>query len=117
MSDVGFNTYERIKKLESVAQKMGFRLTGLGRGAPDIFILKPNDDESLPVFNKDLSLFGGNLEQTEAFLHGIEWARDYDTRLGLRTSKTRPKAEQKVRNRRLIKMIKGTADGKKDYPF
>ena len=118
MSKVGFNTYERIKKLETSAERLGFRLSGNYNRTEDIFLLKPKDEDSLPVFNKELSVFGGDLEQVESFLYGIEWARDYDTRIGLRTAKSRPKAEQKCRNRRLLKLMKGTANVKeKVYPF
>jgi hypothetical protein len=118
MSRIGFNTYERIKRLEITANRLGFRLTGLGIRDNDIFILKPIDEDTLPIFPKDQSLFGGDLEQVESFLHGIEWARDYDLRIGLRTAKSRPKAEQQIRNQRLLKLMKGTANGQKqNYPF
>lgn len=105
---MGMESYRRFKKAEETANAMGFafRTDPYGRSRDDIFLC-PKDNESLPVFNEKAVIFSGSLEKVEAFLEGIFWAQRYDIALGLKTDQRRAKAEQRIRNRRLVNILKG----------
>lgn len=105
---MGMETYQRFKQVEKYANEMGFafRSDPYGRLRDAIF-LYPLDNNALPVFHENAVLFSGSLDQVKAFLEGIEWAQRYDLALGLKTDKRREKAEQRVRNKRLVNILKG----------
>jgi hypothetical protein len=105
---MGMETYQRFKHVEKQANEMGFafRSDPYGRSRDAIF-LTPLNKDSLPVFHETATMFSGSLDQVKAFLEGIEWAQRYDLALGLKTDKRREKAEQRVRNKRLIDILKG----------
>jgi hypothetical protein len=48
----------------------------------------------------------GSLERLEDWLAGVRWARDYDMMLRLSDDKKRDTAEQKERNRLLMRTLK-----------
>jgi hypothetical protein len=66
----------------------------------------PKDHDSLPIFSRDAELFVGSLERLEDWLHGVRWAREYDMMLRLSDEKKRSAAEQKERNRQLMRTLK-----------
>jgi hypothetical protein len=66
----------------------------------------PKDHEALPIYNRDAELFVGNLERLEDWINGVRWARQYDMMLKLSDDDKRAKAEQKEKNRILMRMIK-----------
>lgn len=105
---MGMETYERFKRAEKSANDMGFafRSDPYGRSRDSIFLC-PVDDERLPVFHKKTVMFEGTLAEVESFLQGISWAQRYDLALGLKTDKRREKAEQRIRNKRLVDILKG----------
>lgn len=102
---VGMRTYSRIKKMEVDANRLGFVLKNDIYGSNgDTFTLCAND-EVLPSYRNGADLFKGDLDEVESFLVGIRWAREYDTLLGLKTTQRREKAEQRVRNQNLVKIL------------
>lgn len=104
---VGINTYLELMKVEEQAKKIGFKFArGKHNWNDDFISLQPLDDNALPIYVRDASLFLGDLGQVESFLRGVEWARDYDRMLKVSDSKKRERKEQDERNRRLVAMLK-----------
>jgi hypothetical protein len=106
----GWNTIQRIRNVEEQVDKLGFKLSkckysdcGTDHGA---LSLVPKDADSLPIFSRDAELFIGSVERLEDWLAGVSWAREYDMMLRLSDEKKRSAAEQKERNRQLIRTLK-----------
>ena len=106
----GWNTIERVRRLEKQIDELGFKFAkskhsdwSNDHGAVS---LKPKDVDSLPIYSRDAELYVGSLEGLETWLHGVHWAREYDMMLKLSDDKKRAKAEQKEKNRILMRMIK-----------
>jgi hypothetical protein len=68
--------------------------------------LKPKDPDALPIYSRDAELFIGSVERLEDWLAGVRWAREYDMMLKLSDEKKRIHAEQKERNRQLMRTLK-----------
>jgi hypothetical protein len=66
----------------------------------------PKDQEALPIYSRDAELFVGSLERLEDWMAGVRWAREYDMMLKLSDDKKRAAAEQKERNRQLMRTLK-----------
>ena len=117
---VGMSTYFRIKDAEEKANSLGFRFKSnqFEPGNCDGFILAADEDK-LPAYRPNVPLFRGSLEEMESFLQGIEWARQYDRILELKTDQRRERAEQRLRNEALVNMIKESSDnGEEEHiPF
>jgi hypothetical protein len=106
----GWETIQKIKRIEEEIDKLGFKFSrskhsdwtdnhgGLS--------LVPKDHEALPIYTRDAELFVGNLERLEDWINGVRWARQYDMMLKLSDDDKRAKAEQKEKNRILMRMIK-----------
>jgi hypothetical protein len=58
------------------------------------------------MYTRDAELFVGSLERLEDWLAGVQWARDYDRMLRVSDDEKRFKAEQKERNRQLLRTLK-----------
>ena len=106
----GWNTIQRIKRIEEDIGKLGFKFSKSkhsdwteDHGA---LSLVPKDYESLPIYSRDAELFVGSLERLEDWLHGVRWAREYDMMLKLSDDNKRTAAEQKERNRQLMRTLK-----------
>jgi len=106
----GWNTIERIRNVEKQIDELGFRFAKSkhsdwsdDHGA---LSLKPKDPNALPIYSRDAELFIGTVERLEDWLAGVRWAREYDMMLKLSDEKKRSAAEQKERNRQLMRMIK-----------
>ena len=106
----GWNTIERIRRLEEEIDKLGFKFSKSkhsdwsdDHGA---LSLKPKDPDALPIYNRDAELYVGSVEGLETWLHGVRWAREYDMILKLSDDKKRAAAEQKERNRQLMRTLK-----------
>lgn len=106
----GWNTIERVRRLEQQVEELGFKFAKSkhsdwsdDHGA---LSLKPKDVDSLPIYNRDAELYVGSLEGLETWLHGVRWAREYDMMIKLSDQKKRAAAEQKERNRQLMRTIK-----------
>lgn len=108
----GWNTIERIRRLEERIDKLGFKFAKSkhsdwsdDHGA---LSLKPKDPDALPIYSRDAELYVGSVEGLETWLAGVRWAREYDMMLKLSDDKKRARKEQDERNRMLLKTIKNS---------
>jgi hypothetical protein len=106
----GWNTIQRIRNIEEKIDKLGFKFSkskhsdwSEDHGA---LSLVPKDHEALPIYSRDAELFVGSLERLEDWLAGVRWAREYDMMLKLSDEKKRTAAEQKEKNRQLMRTLK-----------
>jgi hypothetical protein len=106
----GWETIQKIKRVEDAVDKLGFKFAKSkhsewsdNHGA---LSLKPKDPNALPIYSRDAELFIGTVERLEDWLAGVRWAREYDRMLKLSDEKKRGAAEQKEKNRQLMRMIK-----------
>jgi len=106
----GWNTIQRIRNIEEQVDKLGFKFSKSkhsdwteDHGA---LSLVPKDHEALPIYTRDAELFVGSLERLEDWMSGVRWAREYDMMLRLSDEKKREAAEQKERNRQLMRTLK-----------
>ena len=106
----GWNTIQRIKRIEEEIDRLGFKFAkskhtdwSEDHGA---LSLLPKDHEALPIYTRDAELFVGSLERLEDWINGVRWAREYDRMLKISDDDKRAKAEQKEKNRILMRMIK-----------
>jgi hypothetical protein len=106
----GWNTIDRIRRLEEQIDKLGFKFAKSkhsdwsdDHGA---LSLKPKDVDALPIYSRDAELYVGSVEGLETWLAGVRWAREYDMMLKLSDDEKRTQAEQKEKNRILMRMIK-----------
>ena len=106
----GWNAIQRIKRIEEQIDKLGFKFAKSkhsdwteDHGA---LSLVPKDHNALPMYSRDAELFVGSLEMLETWLHGVEWARQYDRMCKISSDEKRAAAEQKERNRQLLRTLK-----------
>ena len=106
----GWETIQRIRRVEDAVDKLGFQFAKSkhsewsdNHGA---LSLKPKDPNALPIYSRDAELFIGTVERLEDWLAGVQWARDYDRMLKLSDEKKRGAAEQRERNRQLMRTLK-----------
>jgi len=106
----GWNTIQRIKRIEEAIDKLGFKFTKSKHtdwtDDHGSLSLIPKDADALPIYSRDAELFVGSLERLEDWLAGVRWAREYDTMLRISDEKKRNAAEQKERNRQLMRTLK-----------
>ena len=106
----GWETIQRIKRVEQLIDELGFKFAKSkhsewtdNHGA---LSLKPKDPDALPIYSRDAELLIGTVERLEDWLAGVHWAREYDMMLKLSDEKKRGAAEQKERNRQLMRTLK-----------
>jgi len=106
----GWNTIQRIRNIEEKIDQLGFKFSkskhtdwSEDHGA---LSLVPKDHDALPIYSRDAELFVGSLERLEDWLAGVRWAREYDMMLKLSDEKKRTAAEQKEKNRQLMRTLK-----------
>jgi hypothetical protein len=106
----GWETIQKIKRVEQLIDELGFKFAKSkhsewtdNHGA---LSLKPKDPDALPIYSRDAELFIGTVERLEDWLAGVQWAREYDKMLKLTDDKKRNNAEQKERNRQLMRTLK-----------
>jgi hypothetical protein len=106
----GWNTIQRIKRIEEQVDALGFKFSKSRHGDWENeergLSLVPKDLDALPIYSRDAELYVGSLEALENWLHGVRWAREYDRMLKLSDNEKRAKAEQKERNRQLMRTLK-----------
>jgi len=106
----GWNTIQRIRNIEEQVDKLGFKFSKSKHSAwsedHGALSLVPKDHEALPIYSRDAELFVGSLERLEDWMSGVRWAREYDMMLKLSDEKKRTAAEQKEKNRILMRTIK-----------
>ena len=105
---VGWNTVQKIKRVEDMANKMGFEFSP-GRDQyidnGDSIHLVPLGD-ALPNYRRGADIYSGSIEDIGTWLEGLQWARTYDTMLRISSDKKREEREQVERNKQLMKTIK-----------
>jgi hypothetical protein len=99
----GWNTIQRIRRLEEEIDKLGFKFskskhTDWSEDHGSLSLV-PKDMDALPIYNRDAELFVGSLERLEDWLNGVNWAREYDKMLKMSDEKKREKAEVRERER------------------
>jgi len=106
----GWNTIERIRRIEKQIDALGFKFSKSkhsdwsdDHGA---LSLVPKDPDALPIYSREAELYIGSVERLEDWLAGVRWAREYDMMLKLGDDKKRAAAEQKERNRQLMRILK-----------
>jgi hypothetical protein len=106
----GWNTIERIRRIEKQIDALGFKFSKSkhsdwsdDHGA---LSLVPKDPDALPIYSREAELYIGSVERLEDWLAGVRWAREYDMMLKLGDDKKRAAAEQKERNRQLMRVLK-----------
>lgn len=104
----GYNTFLKLKRLEEEANKLGFRFgnSKYGMRATDGIAICPKDD-ALPLYARDAEIMYGTDDEIEKFFRGIAFAKQYYTALRLIDDKKVARKEQDVRNRNLVKTLKG----------
>jgi hypothetical protein len=106
----GWNTIQRLKRIEQQIDKLGLKFKQPKHGdweqTERSLALVPKDADALPIYSRDAELYIGSLEQLETWLHGVDWARNYDMMLKLSDDKKRTAAEQKEKNRQLMRTLK-----------
>lgn len=106
----GWNTIQRIKRIEEQISRLGFKFSKSKHGdftdLHGALSLVPRDADALPMYSRDAELFVGSIERLEDWLAGVHWARDYDMMLRLSDDKKRIVAEQKEKNRQLMRTLK-----------
>ena len=107
----GYHTIQECQRIKERADKLGFMLCypkhgwGSERGQ-DLVAIKPKDENSFPIYNRDAEFFAGTIRELNAFFNGLEWARDYDRMIGLSNNTKRERKEQDERNRQLVRILK-----------
>jgi hypothetical protein len=106
----GWSTIETIRRLETQVDNLGFKFAKSrhsdwteGHGSVSLI---PKDQDSLPLYCRDAEVFVGSLESLQQWLAGVEWARNYDMMLRVSDDAKRSAAEQKERNKQLMRTIK-----------
>jgi hypothetical protein len=106
----GWNTIERIRRIEKQIDALGFKFSKSKHSAwsddHGALSLVPKDPDALPIYSREAELFIGSVERLEDWLAGVRWAREYDMMLKLGDDKKRAAAEQKERNRQLMRVLK-----------
>lgn len=102
----GYSTYNQWKRIEDMADKMGFRIGHPKHGwgstdSGDMVAIFPKGEE-LPIYNRDAEIFSGTFSQLQIFLLGWERAQSYDHILRLSDPKKRKVAEDRERERQRI---------------
>ena len=99
----GYGLVLKIRRREERVSELGFMMCHSRHTSSDTFgsivAVKPKDQDSLPSYSRDAELFAGSLDELEAWIRGIEWAREYDRMLlGKTVATRRERKEQDVRN-------------------
>lgn len=105
---VGWNTVQKIKRVEDMANKMGFEFSVGSNHYSDLgdsIHLIPIGD-ALPHYRRGAEIFSGSIEDIGTWLEGLQWARNYDEMLRVSNEKKRTEREQVERNKQLLQMVK-----------
>jgi len=106
----GWNTIERIRRIERQIDELGFKFAKSEHSTwtddHGALSLVPKDEHALPIYNRNAELFVGSLERLEDWLAGVRWAREYDGMLKVSNVLQRARKEQDERNRQMVKLLK-----------
>ncbi len=108
----GWHSIQEVRKIEEQVTKLGFKFGKprhaggmMDPGYQDMVSLMPGE-ECLPIYNREAEIFTGTLAQVRTWLQGVDWARNYDAMHKISTDDKRMAAEQKERNRQLMRTLK-----------
>lgn len=106
---IDYDVYSFIKSVEKKANDLGFKFKPYrfsDSTNAKLISLEPIDDMSYPIYSRDAQIFTGTMDQINSYLHGIEFMKQYLERLNIVSDKKISDAEQKVRNRQLMQILK-----------
>lgn len=101
----GYGTFQAYQQLLVRANKLGLTFNKAKWTHEDDIGLYPLDD-NLPIYTRDAMIGAGDLSTIQAFIAGVEWARDYDAIMKVSSEKTRAKREHDYRKTRMFKQLK-----------
>ena len=106
----GYRDMLRIQRIEKEANLLGFRLGNPKNGDyhrewGDL-VSAYHKDDCFPMYSRDAELFTGTLEDFEHWLHGVQWAREYDEMMKVSNQEKRERKEQDMRNKHLVATLK-----------
>ena len=105
----GWNTIRQIRRVEQQADKLGMKFAAYkydNEFGANVALI-PKDNDALPIYARDAQLFSGTLEGAESWMHGVEWARDYDRMvIDRKMDDKRERKEQDERNKQLVRILK-----------
>jgi hypothetical protein len=106
----GWQLLKSFRDVEARANKIGLKFgpSKFSGMEFDTIALVPFD-EHLPIYNREAEVFQGSLQDIDKWLQGITWARNYDDVMKVSDDKKRTQAENKFKQRELLRVIK---DGK-----
>lgn len=106
----GWQLLKSFRDVEQRANKIGLKFAPSKYSGMefDTIALIPLD-EHLPVYNREAEVFAGSLQDIDKWLRGAEWSRNYDDIMKVSTHEKRKVAEEKYKQRELLKVIR---DGK-----
>lgn len=108
----GYKSILMLRHLEKEVDQLGFVLEAPKSTSwsdadfDDRVSIIPKDENALPVYSRDAEIYTGTLENLRIWLQGVQWARRYDSMLGLSDDKKRSKKEEHERGRQLIAKLK-----------
>jgi hypothetical protein len=105
----GYIDIRRIHRIEKEVDELGMVLCQPKHRDyhnENLVSVKPKDQNSLPIYNRDAELFIGTLEDLDIWLRGIMWAREYDHMIKLSTTEKRQRKEQDILNKQLVQRLK-----------
>jgi len=97
---LGYSQMQLFERLKERANECGFEVRAAKFGE-NFLTLCPLDDE-LPLYSRDADFYNGDAQSLLTFIHGMNWAREYDTMIKLSNDDKRQEKEQKIRNRQLL---------------
>jgi hypothetical protein len=102
---IGYDHYIQIKKLEINAQRLGFKLDHAPSSNINNLLMLYPAENSLPCWDSKTAMFSGSVEELAASLAGWELCQTYLMQLKVVTRKAILRAEQDVRNRKLMQQL------------
>lgn len=103
---MNYDSILAIKNFEAQAERLGFEIKAEryydGRGDRQIALYPKGD--CYPCYNREFDIRTGSVESLMAFMSGIEFCRNYHAD-SLKLEKQIEKAENKIRNKRLMEVI------------
>ncbi len=100
----GMRNISLIRIFEERVKKFGFRITSAND--PERLTIKPSD-ENWPVYVRDTALFVGTMEEADAWMDGVMWAKDYFRMIGISNEKKIQKQEDLIRQQATLEKLQG----------
>ena len=104
------NTVERIVRLRELANLIGLDFSRGRFSRTDTISLISFNDDSLPIYARDVEHMIGDLDAVENWLNGVIWARDYDRMIRISDDKKRAEGEKREAARIAAMLLKQEQD-------